>query len=36
LAGQVDLDEPCDRIHRAVNVGHEPTRRSRCFCSTTR
>ncbi len=22
--GQVDWDEPCDRIHRAVNVGDEP------------
>jgi quercetin dioxygenase-like cupin family protein len=24
VAGQVDWDEPCDRIHRAVNVGREP------------
>jgi hypothetical protein len=31
--GQVDWDEPGDRIHRAINVGCVPYERSRSFFS---
>jgi hypothetical protein len=33
--GQVDWDEPGDRIHRAVNVGWVHMKRSRSFFSPT-
>ena len=34
--GQVEWEEPIERVHRAVNVVSRPMSRSWCFCSTAR